>query len=192
MRHLENTGLFILSGFFFLFFRKLDYFFVCAFLLCLCLCCTSYFSRSKRLHLVLCTAFIASAFLIPELFLFFPAVFYVLLLNQYHVPALTCSVLYFYGIWSGGEQIPLFSFWGIFLFLLAFCLQNRTEAAECLEQSLMKLRDDSTEKNLLLEEKNRRLAEKQDYEIYAATLKERNRIAREFMTMSDICSPAPS
>ena len=65
------------------------------------------------------------------------------------------------------------------MFLLAFCLQNRTEAAECLEQSLMKLRDDSTEKNLLLEEKNRMLAEKQDYEIYAATLKERNRIARE-------------
>ena len=179
MRHLENTGLFILSGFFFLFFRKLDYSFVCAFLLCLCLCCTSYFSWSKRLHLVLCTAFIASAFLIPELFLFFPAVFYVLLLDQYHVPALVCSVLYFYGIWSEGKQIPLFSFWGIFLFLLAFCLQNRTEAAECLEQSLMKLRDDSTEKNLLLEEKNRMLAEKQDYEIYAATLKERNRIARE-------------
>ena len=179
MRHLENTGLFILSGFFFLFFRKLDYFFVCAFLLCLCLCCTSYFAQSKRLHLVLCTAFIAAAFLIPELFLFFPAVFYVLLLDQYHVPALVCSVLYFYGIWSEGKQIPLFSFWGIFLFLLAFCLQNRTEAAECLEQSLMKLRDDSTEKNLLLEEKNRMLAEKQDYEIYAATLKERNRIARE-------------
>ena len=43
----------------------------------------------------------------------------------------------------------------------------------------MKLRDDSTEKNLLLEEKNRMLVEKQDYEIYAATLKERNRIARE-------------
>ena len=97
MRHLENTGLFILSGFFFLFFRKLDYFFVCAFLLCLCLCCTSYFAQSKRLHLVLCTAFIAAAFLIPELFLFFPAVFYVLLLDQYHVPALVCSVLYFYG-----------------------------------------------------------------------------------------------
>lgn len=179
MRHLENTGLFILSGFFFLFFRKLDYFFVCAFLLCLCLCCTSYFAQSKRLHLVLCTAFIAAAFLIPGMFLFFPAVFYVLLLDQYHIPALSCSVLYFYGIWSDGERIPLFSFWGIFLFLLAFCLQNRTEAAECLEQRLMKLRDDSTEKNLLLEEKNRMLAEKQDYEIYAATLKERNRIARE-------------
>ncbi len=75
MRHLENTGLFILSGFFFLFFRKLDYFFVCAFLLCLCLCCTSYFAQSKRLHLVLCTAFIAAAFLIPGMFLFFPQYF---------------------------------------------------------------------------------------------------------------------
>ena len=126
-------------------------------------------------------------------FLFFPAVFYVLLLDQYHVPALVCSVLYFYGIWSEGKQIPLFSFWGIFLFLLAFCLQNRTEAAECLEQSLMKLRDDSTEKNLLLEEKNRMLAEKQDYEIYAATLKEaKPDCQRKFMTMWDICSPAPS
>ena len=72
MRHLENTGLFILSGFFFLFFRKLDYFFVCAFLLCLCLCCTSYFAQSKRLHLVLCTAFIAAAFLIPGAVSVFP------------------------------------------------------------------------------------------------------------------------
>ena len=75
MHHLENTGLFILSSFFFLFFRKPDYFFVCAFLLCLCLCCTSYFSRSKRLHLVLCTAFIASAFLIPDCFCFSPQYF---------------------------------------------------------------------------------------------------------------------
>ena len=43
----------------------------------------------------------------------------------------------------------------------------------------MKLRDDSTEKNILLEEKNHMLVEKQNYEIYTATLKERNRIARE-------------
>ena len=33
MRHLENTGLLILSGFFFLFFQKPDYTFICAFLL---------------------------------------------------------------------------------------------------------------------------------------------------------------
>ena len=41
-----------------------------------------------------------------------------------------------------------------------------------------KPRDDSKERNLLLHEKNRSLIEKQDYEIYTATLQERNRIAK--------------
>ena len=39
--------------------------------------------------------------------------------------------------------------------------------------------DEGEEKTLLLAEKNRALIEKQNYEIYAATLRERNRIARE-------------
>lgn len=42
-----------------------------------------------------------------------------------------------------------------------------------------KIRDDTTENNLLLQLRNKSLLEKQDYEIYNATLKERNRIARE-------------
>ena len=48
-----------------------------------------------------------------------------------------------------------------------------------MEQEYRKTRDDSKERNLLLHEKNRSLIEKQDYEIYTATLQERNRIARE-------------
>ncbi len=40
-------------------------------------------------------------------------------------------------------------------------------------------RDDSTEQAILLKSRNQSLLEKQDYEIYNATLKERNRIARE-------------
>ena len=57
-------------------------------------------------------------------------------------------------------------------------MQTSTEAAECLEQRLMKLRDDSTEK-ISFWKKKPDACGKQDYEIYAATLKERNRIARE-------------
>lgn len=56
MRHLENTGLLILSGFFFLFFQKPDYTFICAFLLSVGTCCAGYFSESKKLHLFLCAA----------------------------------------------------------------------------------------------------------------------------------------
>ena len=76
---------------------------------------------------------------------------------------------------GGGEQ---------FAFLLIFSaaavvLAVRTGKQERLEDEMIRMRDTSTELNLALEEKNRNLIERQDNEIYLATLKERNRIARE-------------
>ena len=179
MRHLENTGLLILSGFFFLFFQKPDYTFICAFLLCVGTCCAGYFSESKKLHLFLCAAFMAAALALPEMCAFFPAVFYVLIQDHFYLPALAGCFLYLYIIRTINSDIFLFSFWGVLFFIVALFLQIRTESEEKLRQDFMKLRDDSTEKNILLEEKNHMLVEKQNYEIYTATLKERNRIARE-------------
>lgn len=179
MRHLENTGLLILSGFFFLFFKKPDYTFICAFLLCVGTCCAGYFSESKKLHLFLCAAFMAAALALPEMCAFFPAVFYVLIQYHFYLPTFAGCFLYLYIIRTINSYIFLFSFWGILFFIVALFLQIRTESEEKLRQDFMKLRDDSTEKNILLEEKNHMLVEKQNYEIYTATLKERNRIARE-------------
>ena len=179
MRHLENTGLLILSGFFFLFFQKPGETFICAFLLSVGTCCAGYFSESKKLHLLLCAAFMSAAVAVPEMSAFFPAVFYVLIQDHFYLPALAGGLLYLYVIQTMNSDIFRFSFWGILFFIVAFFLQFRTEAEEKLRQDFMKLRDDSTEKNLLLEEKNHMLVEKQNYEIYTATLKERNRIARE-------------
>ena len=179
MRHLENTGLLILSGFFFLFFKKPDYTFICAFLLCVGTCCAGYFSESKKLHLFLCAAFMAAALALPEMCAFFPAVFYVLIQYHFYLPTFAGCFLYLYIIRTINSDIFLFSFWGILFFIVAFFLQLRTESEEKLRQDFMKLRDDSTEKNILLEEKNHMLVEKQNYELYTATLKERNRIARE-------------
>lgn len=179
MRHLENTGLLILSGFFFLFFKKPDYTFICAFLLCVGTCCAGYFSESKKLHLFLCAAFMAAALALPEMCAFFPAVFYVLIQYHFYLPTFAGCFLYLYIIRTINSDIFLFSFWGILFFIVAFFLQLRTESEEKLRQDFMKLRDNSTEKNILLEEKNHMLVEKQNYEIYTATLKERNRIARE-------------
>ena len=179
MRHLENTGLLILSGFFFLFFQKPDETFICAFLLSVGTCCAGYFSESKKLHLLLCAAFMSAAVAVPEMSAFFPAIFYILIQDHFYIPALAGGLLYLYVIQTMNSDIFRFSFWGILFFIVAFFLQFRTEAEEKLRQDFMKLRDDSTEKNLLLEEKNHMLVEKQNYEIYTATLKERNRIARE-------------
>lgn len=63
--------------------------------------------------------------------------------------------------------------------LLSILLRRKTDSYETLVAVYRKTRDDDTEIKLLLQEKNQSLLEKQDYEIYAATLNERNRIARE-------------
>ena len=61
----------------------------------------------------------------------------------------------------------------------AVLLYGRTRRLNELEQKYKRARDDSRELTLMLEKKNQDLLEKQDTEVYLATLKERNRIARE-------------
>ena len=63
--------------------------------------------------------------------------------------------------------------------LLAAILERKTYKYDKMDIELRKTVDSGEEKALLLSEKNKALAEKQNSEIYAATLRERNRIARE-------------
>lgn len=67
----------------------------------------------------------------------------------------------------------------IFILLLSLFLSVRTQKLNSMREEFKKLRDDSTELNLLLNKRNQYLLEKQETEIHLATLKERNRIARE-------------
>ena len=110
MRHLENTGLLILSGFFFLFFQKPDETFICAFLLSVGTCCAGYFSESKKLHLLLCAAFMSAAVAVPEMSAFFPAIFYILIQDHFYLPALAGGLLYLYVIQTMNSDIFRFSF----------------------------------------------------------------------------------
>ncbi|MBQ6180881.1 MAG: sensor histidine kinase [Ruminococcus sp.] len=61
----------------------------------------------------------------------------------------------------------------------AYIIFRRTSALEESVERLTVLRDKSKEKNIVLAEKNYRLLEAQDNAVRLATLKERNRIARE-------------
>lgn len=63
--------------------------------------------------------------------------------------------------------------------ILSVLLRQKTESYEHLSAVYRKTHDDDTEIKLLLQEKNQTLLDKQNYELYAATLKERNRIAQE-------------
>ncbi len=61
----------------------------------------------------------------------------------------------------------------------AVLLQIRTSELEKLTEKLISTRDSSAEINMTLSDKNQQILDNQDYEIHLATLKERNRIARE-------------
>lgn len=63
--------------------------------------------------------------------------------------------------------------------ILSVVLASKNTELNDLRQKLKSIRDDSQEINMLLKQQNRSLIRSQDYEIYLATLKERNRIARE-------------
>jgi signal transduction histidine kinase len=63
--------------------------------------------------------------------------------------------------------------------LLAMLLAYNSHAIELQEHRFYALQDDAIQKERSLEEKNRTLLEKQDYQIQLATLTERGRLARE-------------
>lgn len=73
------------------------------------------------------------------------------------------------------EQICFF----ILLTILSVVMAYKTKRLEMLKIDLIHLRDTSAELNYVMTQRNRELLQKQDDEIHMATLKERNRIARE-------------
>ena len=99
-----------------------------------------------------------------------------------HQPFLLYATVGCFAMLSG-KLLLSHSFSQIFFLLfgcaLAVLLCLRTRTASALLLQYRRTRDDDTELRLLLEERNRSLLEKQNAEIYTATLRERNRIARE-------------
>lgn len=120
-----------------------------------------------------------SSLWIPNLLLFFPLLLYQTL--SAGLFPLAVVEFPFWGLLAFRfHKFPEFlCLAGIFGFILAFFLWSHTRQYEILTRNFRQSRDDSEEHALLLSEKNKALLEKQDYEIYAATLRERNRIARE-------------
>lgn len=133
-----------------------------------------YFSGKKPSYfLIISTSFICAFY--PPLFCTVPLLLYDALWEkrwQLLLPVLiiTKDILQFNAI-----QLSLILI-GIFLSILLYL---RTSELENIQRTLHEVRDNVIEKNIVLKQKNICLTENQDNEIYLATLKERNRIARE-------------
>jgi signal transduction histidine kinase len=114
--------------------------------------------------------------LIPELIYFIPLISYDIFLGRFKLlPAL---ILVPISINISNISIPIY----ISLFLITimgYLLKKRTTEINTLKNNYINFIDDTKEFSSKLENKNKELMEKQDYEVNLATLNERNRIARE-------------
>ena len=118
-------------------------------------------------------SFLGASLFIPEFRCYLPLAVIDLLALKLFIP---------FVCWLIALLLAFFSQSGVIYLLLSILsgfLQFSIARSLKLNEELKKLRDNSKERELLVEEKNRRLIEKQDAELYAATLQERNRIARE-------------
>jgi len=181
-----NQLLLLLYCFMAVFFVNPDSSFVLAFF-CGIICAYSCNYASSDTYTLTASFFYAlMGYFIPECLYFLPLIVYDIIYRL----ITGFSPRHFRYLLSASALIPAFHktgllFNGIYLShlliggFLAFLLAKYTRDYDILENLYKKVYDDSTEYNLLLKEKNQSLLEKQDYEIYTATLKERNRIARE-------------
>lgn len=127
-------------------------------------------------HVLLTVAYIGMGVIYTEIFLFLPLILYGVLEYQNYLLTLFCLAAGFGAYLHGEAAVLVFLLFGC---VVSIVFHYQTDRYEKLLQEFRRLRDDSAERNIELREKNQNLIDKQDYEIYAATLRERNRIARE-------------
>lgn len=179
MHYFQDTGLLLLYCMASILYFPADPSFVLAFLCALIVCCACFFLASPLACPCLGIFFLSASLLFPPFFCFYPVLSYLFLRERRRL-CLACTCLLFWYHLDYSVDAALLPFWmGTFGFLLAALLKSHTMAYERLSVQYRQSQDDSRENQLLLSEKNKALLEKQDYEIYTATLRERNRIARE-------------
>lgn len=105
-----------------------------------------------------------------------PLVFYDIASDErYYLMLLALpSFLSFRTMWAEDQMVLIF-----FGVLLSILLYRKTSQVSKLQHTLILTRDTSEEHNLLLKKTNKQILETQDNTIRLATMKERNRIARE-------------
>lgn len=179
MYHMMNLTALMFGSMFCLFFIEPDFWFILAFLCTVILCCTAYIEKAPLFPALGGLCFFIAGIFCPPFIYFYPAAVYIVLRSGKYVFLIPGAVLFILAVPVRGLILPVLIFPELFCFLCAFLLAHSVRRCESLENELRRTQDDSKERDLLLTEKNRTLLEKQDYEIYTATLRERNRIARE-------------
>lgn len=130
--------------------------------------------KAKALSAVVIALFCFLPLLLPEALTFVPLlVFDAVYLRVF--PALLPAVLSLAFVRPAGSALPLLLGAAVLAAMQAYALYSIAS----LRRELTETQDDATDKELSLKKEQQALSGKQDAEVYAATLAERNRIARE-------------
>ncbi len=141
--------------------------------------CLSYFILNKYFILAISGIYSIISLAVPGFLIMSPLILY----NTAAFPgwqAVIVFIMFLAGIASGFYNTNIaICFMVIIGIILACYIQHMQHQLNRFILQSNRTRDETTEHAILLESRNKSLLEKQDYEIYNATLKERNRIARE-------------
>ena len=132
--------------------------------------------EDRRINIGICLIYVFAGALFPETLYMLPIIGYGAFLRK-TVTSCMCIVCSMINVMTCME--PQSVMYIAVMLILAYMLSVKSQRVEELSNRVKQIRDDSIETNIRLSEKNRQLIEKQDQEVYVATLKERNRIARE-------------
>lgn len=179
MRYFTDSALLILYSMLAFFYVSVNQALVFSLLLAMILICLTYICRKQPLLDLCYLLFLVGSILVPDLGLFFPLLFYQTFYGKRFLFSAVLIPAAFFLFSHSDIYVKEVCCFELFGFLLAFSLWCYAKKRDTLDQELRQIQDDSEEHTLLLAEKNKALLEKQDSEIYAATLRERNRIARE-------------
>lgn len=134
-------------------------------------------TEKGRISLVSEFMFLVISLLYPGMLCYTPVILYDIMCDKrvYLLPVIAVKLIY---TATTDASIPVILMIAV-LCVMSFVQMMRTAELSALEEKYRLSRDSFAEQNNSLSEKNRHLREKQDNDIRVATLKERNRIARE-------------
>ena len=135
----------------------------------------SAYSDDERAKIAVYCVYSALCIAIPQFLYFLPELSYELPKKRWRL--LLCTAIPLFTAFVGGKTYAvLFS---MLLIGVGYFMSYRTVTLEQSRLEFIRLRDNAKEISLQLENKNRELLQRQDYEVNVATLRERNRIARD-------------
>ena len=151
---------------------------------------TCYFERLPEwLQEMLIAAYAVSITLFPVSMAFVPLLVYDVAKRKMRYGAVVTAIVYICNVYSY-SKIPenteadntyliVGAVYVLIMSLVSAVLSYRTLCMQQAKELVRRIRDEGIEKHMMLEHENAELIERQNYEINVATLKERNRIARE-------------